>query len=182
MPGAKGPVIVVSGPPGSGKTTYAKHIADKLKMNLVSAGGIFREIARERGVSVIELSEIAAKDPSIDLMVDKRMLEKAKEGNVVLEGHLTAWIVSEYADLKIYLAAPFVERVKRIALREGKSFSEALIETSRREFLEATRFRRYYGIDILDLSIFDYVIDTSKHDIEGIKRIIDFVIKQHFRV
>ncbi len=181
MSGANGPVIVVSGPPGSGKTTYARYISSKLNMKLISAGGIFREIARERGVSLIELSEMAARDPSIDLLVDRKMLEKAKEGNVVLEGHLTAWIVSEYADLKIYLAAPFIERVKRIALREKKSFSEALIETSRREFLEAVRFRKYYGIDILDLSIFDYVIDTSKHDIDSVKRIIDFILKQHFK-
>lgn len=86
----RGRVVVVSGPPGSGKTTYARHIAERLGLEMVSAGSIFRRIARERGISVVELNLIAERDPSIDMLIDKMMLERARKGNVVLEGHLTA--------------------------------------------------------------------------------------------
>ncbi len=176
----RGRVIVVSGPPGSGKTTYAKHIAEKLGLEMVSAGSIFRRIARERGISVVELNLIAERDPSIDILIDKMMLEKAKKGNVVLEGHLTAWIVAEYADLRLYLTAPFGERVRRIAAREGRDISSVMVETAKREFSEALRFMKYYGIDVMNLSIFDYVINTFRLSVDEVKRIIDHILETHF--
>jgi len=71
--------IVISGPPGSGKTTQAKLIAEHYGLKYFSAGRIFREIAQQRGLSLEELSIIALRDPSIDLEVDRkhtRWLEK----------------------------------------------------------------------------------------------------------
>ena len=93
--------IVISGPPGSGKTTQAKKIAEYFGLRYYSAGMIFREIARERGLTLAELSEIASRDPSIDLEIDRRSYEEALKGNVVIDGHLTAWIVNELADIRI---------------------------------------------------------------------------------
>ncbi len=176
----RGRVVVVSGPPGSGKTTYARHIAERLGLEIVSAGSIFRRIARERGISVVELNLIAERDPSIDMLIDKMMLERARKGNVVLEGHLTAWIVAEYADLRLYLTAPFGERVRRIAAREGRDLSSVMVETAKREFSEALRFMKYYGIDVMNLSIFDYVINTFRLSVDEVKRIIDRILEIHF--
>ena len=170
--GKRGPVIAVSGPPGSGKTTYARLIAKDFGLELHSAGSIFREIARKLGVSLEELNKLAAKDPSIDFEIDRITLELGRRGNVVVEGHLVAWVLAHTADAKIYITAPLDVRVKRIVAREGRNELEVLRETLVRENMHAKRFKDYYGFDVHDLSIFDLVIDTSKLSIEEAYEVI----------
>jgi len=170
-------VIAIGGPAGSGKTTYAKAIAKKYKLRYFSAGQIFRQIAKEKGVTLEELSKMAEKDPSIDLMIDRRTLEEAMKGNVVVEGHLVPWIVKDIADVKIYVKAPLTVRVKRIAEREKRPIDEVLRETVLREYSQRIRFLYFYGIDIVDLSIYDLVIDTSYLKVNEVIQIIEKFIE-----
>ena len=99
-------VIALSGKHGVGKSTYASILSKKLGLRHVSAGVLFREIAKEMGVSLVELSRIAAEDFEIDRRIDERTKEEASKGCVVLEGRLVGWMAREYADLNIYLSAP----------------------------------------------------------------------------
>ncbi|RUM47878.1 MAG: cytidylate kinase [Hyperthermus sp.] len=158
---SRGPVVAVSGPPGSGKTTFARRLAGELGLQYHSAGSIFRELARERGMSVEDLNRAAALDPSIDLEIDQRTVKVACKGNVVIEGHLVAWVVSSIADVKIYVTAPLEVRVERIARREGRSIDEVLRETLVREYTQRARFLQYYGIDVSSLHVFDLVVNTE---------------------
>ncbi|AEM39542.1 cytidylate kinase [Pyrolobus fumarii 1A] len=172
MASRRGPVIAVSGPPGSGKTTYARRLAEDLGLEFYSAGMFFRELAKKRGLTLLELNQLAAKDPSIDLEIDRMTYEVGLRGNVVVEGHLVAWVLRDIADVKIYVTAPLDVRVNRIAARDGVDVSVALRETIERENVHRRRFLAYYGIDINDLSIFDLVVDTSKLGIEEVYRVI----------
>ncbi len=174
-------VIAVGGPSGSGKTTYARYIAKKLGLPHVSAGSLFRKLAKERGMTLVELNKEAETNPVIDYLIDKMSLDEAKKGNVVLEGHLTPWVVKDYADLMIYVNAPINVRVKRIAEREGRDWKEVLTETAKRELSHAIRFKKLYGLDLTDLSIFDYVIDTEKIGVEGVQEIIDTILNTRFK-
>ena len=175
-------VIAISGPPGSGKTTYATRLAKEFNLRYYSAGRIFRELAESKGMSLRELSKLAEEDPRIDLEIDKRTLEEALRGNVVIEGHLVAWVVKDIADVKIYVTAPLTERVRRIASREGRDLAEVLEETLIREYSQARRFYQYYGIDVRDLSIYDLVIDTSKLSVEETYALLRAFIRSALRV
>ena len=169
---ARRPTIAVSGPPGSGKTTYARRLAEDLGLEFYSAGMLFRELARRKGVSLLELNELAARDPTIDVEIDRMTRELGEKGGVVIEGHLVAWILRDIADVKVYVTAPLEVRVSRIAARDGISVEEAARETLRREMLHRKRFIEYYGVDIEDLSIFDLVVDTSKAGVDEIYEVI----------
>ncbi len=158
----KGPTIAVSGPPGSGKTTYARRLAEELGLTYHSAGSIFREIAREKGLSLEELNRLAASDPTIDLEIDRKTLEIGCRGGVVVEGHLVAWVLRSVADVRVYVTAPLEVRVQRIASREGRPVEEVYRETVIREFMHRRRFLDFYGIDISNLEIFNLVLDTSQ--------------------
>ena len=171
-------VIVVSGPPGSGKTTQAKKIAEYFGLRYHSAGMIFRKMAEERGISIEELSRIATKDPSIDIEIDRRTYLEALKGDVVIDGHLTAWIIADIADVRVLITAPLATRIKRIALRDGKSFMEAYHETVMREYLQKIRFRKYYGIDIDDLNIFDIIVNTENLGIDDTFEIVKTAIEK----
>jgi len=165
-------VIAVSGPPGSGKTTQAKRLADYFNLRYFSAGSIFREIARERGVSLEELSVIAQRDPTIDLEIDRRTYMEALKGNVVLDGHLTAWVVRGIADITIYFTAPLTIRVSRIAARDKVDYYTALKQTLIREYTQWKRFMEYYGIDVNDLSFFDIVVNVEEISIDEVFEIV----------
>lgn len=168
----EGPVIAFSGPPGSGKTTYSRRLAEEMGLRYVSAGSIFRRIARERGLTLEELSVVASRDPSIDLEIDRITLEEALKGKVVLDGHLTAWIVRYIADFKIYITAPLMVRVRRIAERDGIPLHRALRETVVREWSQKVRYMEYYGLDVSDVSWFDLVVNTEKLGVEEAYSII----------
>ncbi len=154
-------VIAVSGQPASGKTTIARMLAERLGLRFVSSGTLFRRLAEERKIPLLEFHKLAESDPSIDKYVDNMAIEEAKRGDVVIEGHLAAWILRDLADVKIYLKADLKARAQRLAQREGKSIEEALSEVKMREELNRRRYLSIYGIDIYDLSIFDLVLDDT---------------------
>ena len=168
----RNPVIVISGPPGSGKTTYAKRLSIDLSLPYHSAGQIFRQIAKSKGKSLIELSHIAEKNSSIDLLIDKTTLEKAVNEGGVIEGHLSAFVLADLADLSIYINAPLDIRIKRITERETRDFLDILRETLAREESQYMRFMALYGVDTNILEKFDIVINTEKLNIDTVYSII----------
>jgi len=171
------PVIVISGQPGSGKSTYARRLANDLGLRYYTTGQAFRELAKRLGVSRMELNEMAEKDPRIDLEIDRAAIEEARKGCVVIDSHLAGWILSDLADVLIYVKASLPERARRIAMRDSISFQEALLEASRRELSHWSRFRSYYGVDIRDLSGFHLVIDTTNLSVEKAYNIILTFVK-----
>jgi len=168
-------IIAIGGLHGTGKSTCAKALAKKFNLRYVSAGEMFREIAREKGISIEELSKLSEIDKSIDLAIDERTKKEAEDGNVILEGQLTPWIVKNNA-LKIYIAAPKKDRITRISKRDGVALEEAEKETLSREVSERKRYKEYYGIDVDDLSIYDLIIDTSLFSKEETIKILEEII------
>jgi len=171
-------VITISGPAGSGKSHCACALAEIFGMQCHSAGSIFRQIARERGLTIEELTAKAETDPQIDQEIDQRSEMLALGGGIVLEGRLVTFFASKAENkLSFYLTAPFDERAKRIAEREGISLDEARGRTEAREESEKRRYRSLYDLDIMDLSIYDFVVNTAVWDkeseIEVLKKIIE---------
>ncbi|WP_456418383.1 (d)CMP kinase [Methanocaldococcus infernus] len=172
-------IITIGGLPGTGTTTIAKKIAEKYNLRYVCAGLIFREMAKEKGMSVEEFSKYAEKNKDVDKEIDKRQVELAKEGNIVLEGRLAAWMLLKNnikPTLSIWFKAPIEVRAKRIAEREKISYEEALKNMTLREESEKKRYKEIYDIDLDNLFIYDLIIDTSKWDIEGVFNIVSTAI------
>jgi cytidylate kinase len=78
--------------------------------------------------------------------------------------------------LKILLIAPKEVRLKRIAQRDGLSLEEAEKRTLYREQIEKERYKRYYGIDVSDPSIYDLIVDTNLYPFEEMKKIIKKIV------
>src|SRR5881409_3192268 len=72
-------ILVIGGPPGSGKTTVAERWAAARGAVLVSAGTRFRAMAKARGLGLEALGRAAERDPSID--------RGAREANCGPGGH-----------------------------------------------------------------------------------------------
>ena len=165
-------IITVSGPHGTGKSTYAARLAEALHIRHVSAGAVFRRIAKEKKISLEELGEKALDDPSVDRLVDERTTAEADKGNVVVDGQLAGWILKERSDLRIYLTAPEDVRLERIARRDKVSFQEARAQTEQRESVQRERYLRHYGFQVEDRSIYHLILDTSLGSIEDTAKVL----------
>ncbi|MCK9323589.1 MAG: AAA family ATPase [Candidatus Methanomethylophilaceae archaeon] len=156
--------ITISGPPGSGKTTACKNISEKLGFKAIVFGQIFRELAVDRNMTLREFSSLAEKDPSIDKMIDSKILEAARaNSDIILESRLSAYMLSKnnIPALKIYLDASPSVRMARVGLREGETLENACKDTLARQASEAKRYKMYYDIDIEDKSVYDVIILTD---------------------
>jgi len=54
-------VIAISGLPGSGKSTYAKLLANHFNLRFISVGDLFRRLAENQGVDFNNFHQIAEK-------------------------------------------------------------------------------------------------------------------------
>lgn len=173
--------VAIAGLPGSGKTTAAKLVAHALGVRLVSAGGIFRGLAEEEGLSLEEFSALAERDAAIDKQLDQRMAHEARKGPLVMEGRLTAWVCREFKvpAFKVRLDAGEGVRAERTAKREGIAAERALADNRRREQSERTRYLRYYGADMGDARLYDLVLDTDSLGPEDVARRILEGAKAH---
>jgi len=174
--------IAVSGTPGSGKTTYARFLAERYGLRFVSNGMLFRELAKEMGVDLLELHRLAEQREDIDREIDERALQEAKRGNVVIEGHLAVWILRDIADIKIIVDAPLRIRAERIAQRESISIEEALSQIHLREKSNAERAMRYYKVDIRDYSVADLMVKTYPLDVNSVKNVIASFVDAYLHV
>jgi cytidylate kinase len=174
----RGLVITVAGPHGSGRSTQATRLAETFGLRYVSTGTLFRERVAQLGVSLEEMTRIAADDDSFDRFLDDRAKEETRRGGVVLDATLSGWVAVD-PDLRIYLTAPLGVRVRRIAEREGRSAEEVERETRLREEAELERFRRYYEYDVGDLSIYDLVLNTELFDADGVAHILKNVVEAY---
>lgn len=165
--------VTVSGIPGSGTTSLARHLACILDCDLISAGEVFRQMAQEHGMELAEFGRLAASDPSFDRLIDERQKEIAlAHDNIIVEGRLSGWFVSE-ADVKIWLYATLECRVTRIQNRDAIGNPEAAMQVTReREACEAIRYKTYYGIDIGDLSPYHIVLNSERFSVEELGSIV----------
>jgi len=175
-------VITIGGLHGTGKSTYAKALAKIFNLKHLSAGEMFRRIAKERGLSLLDLTSIAEKNMEIDTLIDSRVKEEARKGSIVIDGLLSAWMAGEFADVKIYLYAPDEVRFKRIAQRDNISYEEAKKVTLERERAEKERFKRYYGINIEDLTVYDIALNTELLPLESNIKVLTNALKEYIKV
>lgn len=173
-------IITISGMPGAGKSSVAKYLAKKLNLRYIYAGGIMRDIAKERGFSAkgngfVEWEKFVEKNPDIDKKLDKRLLKEVEKGNCITDSVLAGYLIKK-ADLKIFLKVSLKDAAHRIALRERITDKTALSNIKNRIKIRQNRWKKLYKIDFKNLDPFDFVFDTTKFDKREVLKIMDKVI------
>jgi predicted cytidylate kinase len=170
--------ITISGPPGSGKTTVCRLLSERLGIAYLVSGSVFREMAREQGLSLAEFGRLANQDPRYDRMIDDSMVQRAQQSpDIILEGRLAAHNLARAGipAFKVLLEADAMVRARRIVEREGGDLGRIAQEMREREECEAQRYRQWYGIDLKDRGAYDLVVDTS---ILTPERIADLILEK----
>ena len=181
--------ITISGTLGSGKSTVAKLVANKLSLKNYQSGGFMREMATERGMTLNEFQILAEKDKSIDHEIDERQKKLGQtENNFILEARLGYHFIPD--SFKIYLKTNTEVAAERIQKSMEKTNSEREREgltndkqeiiksLERRRESEKKRYKDFYNIDYEDETNYDLVIDTSNINAEQVSEIIVEKIKR----
>ncbi len=188
-------IITISGTSGSGKSTVSKILQQKLGAERIYVGGIRRELARKKGMTLIELNEYAKNNPETDVDVDKAAAEQARElekqgKTVIAEGYVMFHFLPE--SIKIFIKADFDVCAERIwkdlqnekskqSRNEGEIVSFDQMKKRVRERLkeDSDRYKKYYGIDHLDEKHYDFVVDATKINAEQVaEKILEFLKKK----
>jgi cytidylate kinase len=174
-------IITIAGRPGSGKSTTAKLVAERLGFQHFSTGDLFRTIGSGMGIDVLRTNRTAETNADIDRQVDERLKGiQASEDRLVIDSRL-AWhfVPSSYC---VFLDLTFEVAAARIiaGIDEGRVTNESIprdpVEYSKellqRASLEASRYKSKYGVEIFNTDNFDLVVDTAKHDIRQVSDIV----------
>jgi adenylate kinase len=79
-------ILVVAGPPGSGKSTVAGHIASRLGIESVSAGALLRQAARtDREIAKLIAIGDLVPDQQVDWLISRRLVDTGP--GCVLDGY-----------------------------------------------------------------------------------------------
>ena len=174
--------LTLTGNLGSGKTTICNILKEK-GYEIVSTGKIFRDIAAEKNVSVIELNEMAKKDRSIDDLLDNKTTELGKTlDNVVFDSRLAWNFVPE--SFKVFLLVDTEEAARRVfqdSERNAESYESAAAAKEgllNRAGLEKARFLDLYQINYYNASNYNLVIESTAAKPE---EIAEEIIKQFER-
>ena len=168
-------IITIGGNLGAGKTTLAGKLTEALGYEELYVGGIFREMAAERKMTIEEFYMKIKDDPRIDREVDARQAKLMREkDNLVVQGRV-AWFFSRQSPFKSVNLLLTVEPAiggKRVAERNeniGKSITDVTQATKERTAVERERYKALYGIeDYFDPKHYDIILDTSRTTAEGV--------------
>jgi predicted cytidylate kinase len=161
-------IITIGGNPGSGKTTLARKLAATLGYEELYVGGIFRDIAKERGMTVEQFSEEVKKDPALERSIDDRQKKLMQEkDNLIIQGRV-AWFFAQgnqHKVINLFLATDHTIGAQRVAERKedaAKSIEEIARATAERIRHDQERYQALYNItDYLDPTHYDIILDTS---------------------
>jgi cytidylate kinase len=159
-------IITISGLHGTGKSTVGKKLSDKLGIKYYSTGQAFRDLAQLRNMTLKQFTDYVETHPEIDIELDEKIVDIAKQGNILIDSQLSGHLLKDIADFKILLTCPIEIRIKRMADRDKSSFEEKLNETVIREQSELERFKKLYNVDLKiskkNIQVYDLIVDTEK--------------------
>jgi CMP/dCMP kinase len=167
--------IAISGDIGTGKSTLARLLSEKLNWKYVSAGNYFRDWYKAQGMDVSKVYGIPEEeDRKMEADFKKEMAEKS---NVVFESRLAGWLAQDYPEtLKVLCTVKDFEAYKRVAKRDSVSVEEAEELSKQRAKDLVDKFNKLYGVsDFLDERYFDLVINTSN---KTPQQVLEVVLKE----
>lgn len=164
-------VICISGMAGTGKSTLSKKLAEKYKLKCYSGGDALKELAKAEGYDAscqgwwespegLKFLNERINDPKFDKAVDAKLLEYAKQGDVLLDSWTMPWLLKD--GFKIWLSASLEKRAARVAERDKITVDEAFKVLKEKEDRTKAIYKKLYGFSLNeDFGPFDLVLDTD---------------------
>jgi len=164
-------IISISGAPGSGKSTIAKKLAEKLGWPRYYMGELRRRAAKKMGLTLAEYNKLGETDPKTDLEVDEYQKKLGQtKNNFIIEGR-TSWHFIPHS-IKIYVDVDKKVGAKRIFKelknkntrnedKDLKNSTDVLKSNKKRLASDKKRYKKYFNINSDDKKNYDLIVDTT---------------------
>ncbi|MCH7902680.1 cytidylate kinase family protein [archaeon] len=170
-------LIIISGFAGSGKSTLADSLGKEFGLEVIHASAILRDMSTG-GVEALEAAvhekindwweskeaekfmHKRMKDGSLDRALDKKLIEIADKGNVILD----SWTMPYLYDggFKVWLDVGAKERAKRVAERDNLDYAGVLEKVMDRDAETKSLYERLYNFKMGEnLEKFNLVIHSD---------------------
>lgn len=189
-------LIIISGFAGSGKSSLADALGKKLGLKVVHASSLLREM-KEKGVSALDQEKVEklhdwweseegkkfmkmrSEDTSLDIALDKKLIEIAKKGNVVLDSWTMPYLYKGNA-FRVWLNASAEVRAKRVSGRDKLDFNDVLGKIKARDSETKDLYERLYNFKMgKELGKFNLVINTDGLSQEEVfNKVLDAIQKE----
>jgi len=182
--------VIISGPPAIGKTTVAKGLAKEFDLKYLSGGDVLKELAEEQGFRTgrddfwdtsfgMEFLSMRKTNHEFDKKVDEKLKKLFLEGGKIITSYTLPWLVQD--GIKIWLAGSQENSAKRMTIRDGISFEEALEIVEKRYQENKMIYKKLYGFNFGDdLSVFDIIINTDNLGADEVLSVARSVVKERY--
>jgi cytidylate kinase len=156
--------ICISGLTGSGKTTLGNLIAKELGIRHITkvqthTYSVIASKLQAKNDRTLAIGQTA--NPKYAKDFDREIVAAARKSNCVVSTWLGPWLIKD-ASLRVWLNASLEERSRRKAKDLGTTLAKAKSYIIEKDSYAKSQFKKLYGIDINDHSIFDIEINTEK--------------------
>jgi len=182
--------VIISGPPAIGKTTVSKGLAKEFNLKYLSGGDVLKELGAEQGFETerddfwdtsfgMKFLNMRKANPEFDKKVDEKLKKLFLEGGKIITSYTLPWLVED--GIKIWLAGSQENSAKRMTVRDGISFDEALEIVKKRYEENKMIYKKLYGFDFGDdLTVFDIVINTDNLDADEVLSVASSLVKERY--
>ncbi len=180
-------IISISGAQGSGKSTIAKMLSEKLSWPRYYMGGLRRLAAKKRGMTLADYNKLGETDIKTDQEIDDYQQKLGhSEDNFIIEGRTSWYFIPQ--SLKLYFDVSLQEGARRIfqQLQKKNSRNEdhnlnsvQAVQGSMKKRLasDSRRYWQYYKIDVNDLRHYDFYLNTDHLSIEEVFKTVNDWLK-----
>lgn len=172
-------IITITGETGSGVSSVTRLLSDALDYRRFSAGGLFRNIALHRNMTLKQLNDYAGRNRVIDREIDTLIRKLGEGSEIVLDARLGYYWIHD--SFRVFLKVDPEIAAKRISKEmmegsrhgEGAATMEQSIVSIERQMQSAKkRYFNDYGIDINNTRQFDLIINTNDKTPEDVVKLI----------
>ncbi len=163
-------IVTFSGVPCSGKSTIADKVSERLGWKRKSLGDLMKRMAAERGMNMNDFYDQLGDDPELEKSMDMRQKRWGdNEDNFIIDGRISFYFMPKEKSYNIFFDLPLEIAAERSYKRgeEGKGERFRSVEKAKESIAyrienERKHYRELYGINHLDKSNYDLVVDADK--------------------
>ncbi len=174
-------IVCINGDLGSGKSSAIGKLSERLHWKVFSTGAAQRQLAREMGITTLELNRISESDRSIDDKIDSVFADLAQSEEDLIVDSRMAWHFLPMGKKVRLVCHPSTSgrRVYYDTDRSAETYETieaATADIQVRRASEKSRFKAFYNVDVEHLQNYDAIIQTDLHSLSDVVDKIQAVI------